>query len=553
MVWLMHPSEWALICLVLIIQPISDAQESGYSPLNKRTGKKQGVSIYNGDVSSLELDGDCKFRLDRGSFVANHTAMVIRVKAHVPQRNRKKLRNLSASEAFSYLQENPLCNRLLNVSKSRNLRLFAEPIWCLDSNLLTNARTELTYFSVFIPIQNTSEKTMSDCQERLTSYYRREMTSDSAYDFLDKEKPVTVTVDTRIHRVFETSVTFQLLNNRTMVMAHPWPEKWNDITRRLLFQWLYARDHVLSLLAVKMLQHRSKSCGLYELGLVWDVTDHQVGTVTDVANLKVSLEYHFKRRPLDAQLGNMTQKTDEEEGKQCYCSKFEMSKTLVVSVSTDEDISLNVSDTRSISETQNQIEQDVKSFGSKRFKIRKVDATGVYNKEIGKRTNLLILYFNQSDEIPNDESIKYILTYIYILLTRYGIPLKHPERLQWKDFSLNIIIDGTVQVFQNTVNQIKTKLSNIVSQDNFKQNAQFNGITYFRRFGEKTQMTLGFFIDIFSVMSGDPELGRRIVEGLKDELSVSDRHTEIRSNMEWVKSDVTCSNIQVDVVESQIQ
>ncbi|TPP56605.1 hypothetical protein FGIG_05647, partial [Fasciola gigantica] len=82
---------------------------------------------------------------------------------------------------------------LLKVSKSRNLRLFADPIWCLDSNLLTNAPAEFTEFSVFIPIQNTSEKTMSDCKERLTNYYRREMTSNSLYDFLAKEEPVTVT------------------------------------------------------------------------------------------------------------------------------------------------------------------------------------------------------------------------------------------------------------------------------------------------------------------------------------------------------------------------
>ncbi|TPP56607.1 hypothetical protein FGIG_05649 [Fasciola gigantica] len=179
----------------------------------------------------------------------------------------------------------------------------------------------------------------------------------------------------------------------------------------------------------------------------------------------------------------------------------------------------------------------LKSFGSKGLKIRKVDATSVYNKKIGNRTNLLILYFDQSDEVPKDQSIKYILTDIIgsISLTSFGIPSKHLERLQWKDFSLDIIINGTVQVFQNTLNQIKTKLSDIVSQDNFKQNAQFNGITYFRRFGEKTQMTLGFLIDIYSVMSGDPELGRRIVEGLKDELSINDHHTEIRSHGKHMK------------------
>ncbi|TPP56606.1 hypothetical protein FGIG_05648 [Fasciola gigantica] len=108
----------------------------------------------------------------------------------------------------------------------------------------------------------------------------------------------------------ETSVTFQLLNNRIMVMAHPWPEKWNDMTRRLLFQWLNARGHLRSLLKVKKLQRRSESCGLYELELVWDVTDPQVGTATDVANLKRSLERHFEHKPLDAQLGNMMQKSE---------------------------------------------------------------------------------------------------------------------------------------------------------------------------------------------------------------------------------------------------
>ncbi|THD18228.1 hypothetical protein D915_010556 [Fasciola hepatica] len=389
---------------------------------------------------------------------------------------------------------------------------------------------------------------MLDCGERLRRYYQKNIVTGNIHDFLDEEEPVIVTV---------TTVIFQLLNSN--VTADTWPAKWNATTQELVYEWLHVMNFIRSILSIKMLPHRSTNIGHYELELVWDVTDPHVRRNIKYANLKNSMDSYFRGRPVGQRLGNMMPRNDPGDSvrdlevsitnmfsswrdihmkqRNCFCSAFEESETLMVAVSTDEVISLNATNKRTIEETRNQIERDLDPLSRKGLKIKTVDASGMYRKESGKRANLLVLYFDQSDEISDGESINYMLTSVKrgIPLKRHGIQLKHPERLQWKvclfffsslalqkqrqqqlvgfganhnytlvNLRLNIIYKGTAQKFHDTVNQLKSKLI-----ANFRESVIFNELTYFCRFREKTQMTLHFFIEANRVLSDATESNGR--------------------------------------------
>ncbi|TPP56387.1 hypothetical protein FGIG_07439 [Fasciola gigantica] len=171
----------------------------------------------------------------------------------------------------------------------------------------------------------------------------------------------------------------------------------------------------------------------------------------------------------------------------------------------------------------------------------------------------MVLYFDQSDKISNDRRIKYTLTNVKrsISLTRHGIQLKHPERLQWKDLRLNIICNGTDQMFQNIVNQLKLKIHHCSVDSllplyikliaNFRESAMFNELTYFRRFGEKTQMTLHFFMDVNRVMSSATESSgrfRAVWERFTSDMEREGRNTspEIGISTNGKKSEVSSSS-----------
>ncbi|TPP62704.1 hypothetical protein FGIG_11702, partial [Fasciola gigantica] len=150
--------------------------------------------------------------------------------------------------------------------------------------------------------------------------------------------------------------------------------------------------------------------------------------------------------------------------------------------------------------------------------IKKVDVTGVHTMESQKGRSMLTLFFDQLNEKPSSKRVKYTLNSLKtnIDLTKYGIKIRRPEQLQWKDFRMNVIITATDQLLRSFVDDISSTLSGVMDTVALKQNSLFNGITHFRRIGEKTQMTFSLLIDMYSTISKQPNMADLFFRGEKD-------------------------------------